>query len=216
MQSWLNANVELELQTRATASYLLMRPVRICCSCPTSFCEPEINNANQHVTPCFDAHDQAYQLEQYCPFSTWLKTSSLPAIPLLSIRYLIKDFKHVQVAVGKELVPSVITGHGHRDALATQLMQQGHPPPSGGTPPLLIPILHIQTGSPKCHQHIWSGLIRPLGQVFPYTSCCFGNRYTCGEAYYVFSDQGTSHVTTACAMLHGLLSPSKCCVTDDT
>lgn len=67
-------------------------------------------------------------------------------MPALSIQYLVKDLKHVQVAVGKKLVSSVVTGHGHRDALATQLMQQGHPPPSGGTPPLLIPVLHIRPG----------------------------------------------------------------------
>lgn len=59
--------------------------------------------------------------------------------------YLVEDFKHVQVTVGKELVPGVVTGHGHRDALAAQLMQQGHPPPLGGALPLLVPVLHTLT-----------------------------------------------------------------------
>ena len=61
-------------------------------------------------------------------------------------KYLVEDFKHVQVAIGKELIPSVVTSHGHRDAPAAQLVQQGHPPPSGGAPPLLIPILRIRPG----------------------------------------------------------------------
>jgi len=132
LQGWLNTIIELGLQTGATATCWCVQLGTAVAARSASV--TDINNADHRVISCFDAHVEAYQLHQ------------------LSIQYLIEDFKHVQVAVGEELVPSIVTGHGHQDALAAQLVQQGHPPPSGGAPPLLIPILHIQPGLPKCQQ----------------------------------------------------------------